>query len=143
MKPGCQANEGTRDLAEVHDLQTDEGVGVQSPCPDCTLDGAMLTCVSSRLQTCHAIKHVVGANVAGEGLDGVLPKACGPPKIDQDQVEAHSDQEGIASEEGGRVAGVGAPMGKQNGGSGLLCVLVTDQDCLNRQIRFIAGRHLR
>lgn len=102
----------------------------------------MLTCANSCLQACHAVKHIIAADVAWKGLDGVLPEAGRSPEVDQDQVEAHSDQEGVASEEGGGVAGVGATMGKQDCGSGLLCVLAADQDRLNRQIGFIARCHL-
>lgn len=103
----------------------------------------VLTCVSSRLQACHAVKHIVCANVAGEGLDGVLPKACRTTEVDQKHIEAHSDQEGIAGEEGGGVAGVGTPVGHQDGASGLLGALVADQDCLNRQLGFITRFHLK
>ena len=50
-----------------------------------------LTCVSSCLQAGHAVKHIISADVAREGLDGVLPKACRAPEVDQEHVEAHSD----------------------------------------------------
>ena len=109
----------------------------------CVCSLAMLTSVSSCLQAGHAVKHIVGANVAGEGLDGVLSKACGASEVDQKHVEAHSDQEGVAGEEGGRVTGVGSPVGHQDGASGLLCPFVADKDCFNRQIGLVARFHLK
>ena len=64
------------------------------------------TCFSSSFQACQAIQHIIGANVAGKRLDGVLPKPCRASEVDQHNVEAKCDKEGIASEEGGWVAGV-------------------------------------
>lgn len=91
-----------------------------------------LTCVRCCLQAGHAVQHIIGANVAGDRLDEVLSKARGAPEVDQKHIEAHRNQESVAREERGGVAGVGPPMGHQDGASGLLSFLVTDQDCLKR-----------
>ena len=54
------------------------------------------TCFNGSLQARHTVQNVIGGNVARQGLDGVLAKTCRAAEIDQHQVVAQTDQEGVA-----------------------------------------------
>ncbi len=56
------------------------------------------TCFNSSLQARHTVQNVIGGDVARQGLDRVLAKACRAAEIDQHQVVAQADQEGVARE---------------------------------------------
>jgi len=80
---------------------------------------------------------------AGKRLDEVLPKPCRASEVDQHNVAAKSDKEGVASEEGSWVAGAGPAVRYQDSGMRFCCTFWADELCFYRLRWLIAGSHLK
>ena len=100
------------------------------------------TCLNCSFSTSNAVQDIIGANVAGQGLNGVLSKSCRASEVDQQQVVAQGDEEGVAREEGGGVARVGTTMWHHYGWPCFACSFVVDQNSFYSQVWCICWLHL-